>query len=74
MLTKKVRKLRKDFSRAINMGDLLQQSHLSDDILNELIDNCKPTKEEFDSMANKLIMHSKSFYRLIMEAKDNWNA
>ena len=67
MLTKKVRRLRKE------AGTLFVPPSKSDEIFNELIDNCRPTAKEFSKISDGLTMTAGGMYRLIMEAKEKWD-
>jgi hypothetical protein len=45
---------------------------LSDSLIDELLDECKPTKEEYSDLVDGVPLTPGSIYRLFMEAKDKW--
>jgi len=69
MITKKVKALRKKYDKERGLAEM---QTFSDDIYNELIDNCKPTLEEFKRLTSGLIGTSSMVYRMAMDARDNW--
>lgn len=50
-----------------------KDTRLSDLAIDELLDNCKPTQDEFSNNVDRIILSAKSLYRLTMEAKDKWS-
>lgn len=72
MITAKVEKLRKQLDKIDPHKGLLEYRCLSTEIFNELIENCKPTRIEFDRIANGAIVGAGSLYSLLMLASERW--
>ena len=70
MLTKKALQIRAKIDSVGIESPLITQ--LSNDLIAELVENCKPTKEEFAKIADLVEVSAGSFYDLIMVATDKW--
>ena len=66
MLTKKVLELRE------KAGGYFVDDDLSKEIIDELIDHCRPTLEEFEKIAGGLSASAYVMYRFVMEAPRKW--
>ena len=69
MITKKAKELRKSIDE--RKYDIF--AAVSNELMEELVVNCKPTKEEFEKYATGLLGSPSAFYNLVMFAKDNWS-
>lgn len=73
MITKKAKRIRKLLDKSLeNRLDIVIQSQYSTLLINELIDNCKPTRDEFQMITDHAVLTGGSLYGLVMNAKDNW--
>jgi hypothetical protein len=74
MLTERVGEIRKDFDKEKRRLARLKRplwggraGELSNMIIDELLDNCDPTVEEFSKTMNDVIITSRGFYRCIFD-------
>ena len=70
MLTEKALQIRAEIDSVGIESPLITQ--LSNDLIAELIENCKPTREEFVKIAALIPVSAGSFYDLIMIAPEKW--
>jgi len=71
MLTPKAHSIRIEIDARIAKGEMPGRA-ISRKMINELIDNCQPTAQEFDDMIKDCIITGVMLYRLIMEAPQRW--
>ena len=75
MLTKKVIKIKKEYSELFLVADTergsVHEKKFAAAIWRELIDNCRPTRKEFNKITNYILVTPEVFY-LIMKKAGFW--
>ena len=69
MITKQAKRLREEFIREDALPDetrsLSKLQKLSDKIMQELVDKCKPTESEFVEMTTNIVVTAPILYRIL---------
>jgi len=69
MITKQAKKLREEFIREDALPEevrsLSKLQKLSDKLMQELVDQCKPTEPEFVEMTTNIVVTASTLYRIL---------